>query len=309
MTGFLDRDRASQLMAEAGLDALVLSEPEAFRYATGENPGPAALFRRAGAAFALVPRDVGLPMGVVIADFSAAPFRGRSDVVLKEHPAWIESVAIDPADPGPLEGRIEAGLAGLGRPPGYARPATFDLALAAAALGTLLAEFGLSRSAVGFDLDFVPAADFAALEKLLPDVSIRQGSPVLDRLRAVKAPAEIALLERGIRHIEAGLAHMQAKGRTWQFRPAAGRPVSRRGGFTARRWPCRDDRRISVARPVPGARPAGGVRRSAEVRHGVPGRRLRRRHVAQLRLRRAVEGHRPPARDRRARLRGRAGRC
>jgi Xaa-Pro dipeptidase len=211
MTGFLDRERAAELMARAGLDALILSEPEAFRYATGENPGPAALFRRAGPAFAIVPRETNLPLGVVIGDFSAGPFRGRSDVALNEHPVWIESVAIDPAANGPLEARIEAGLAGLGRPQGYRRPATFALGLAAASLRALLADLGLSRSTIGFDLDFVPAADLTALETLLPELSIRQGSPVLDRLRAVKSPAEIALLELGIRCSEAGLAHMQAK--------------------------------------------------------------------------------------------------
>jgi hypothetical protein len=45
---FLDRDRASRLMTASGLDALVISEPEIFTYATGVGPGVPALFRRAG---------------------------------------------------------------------------------------------------------------------------------------------------------------------------------------------------------------------------------------------------------------------
>jgi len=58
---FLDRDRASRLMAAAGIDALVISEPEVFSYATGVSPGVPALFRRAGAAFAVFPADPAAP--------------------------------------------------------------------------------------------------------------------------------------------------------------------------------------------------------------------------------------------------------
>ena len=51
--GFLDRQRAEALMRAAGIDALVVLQPENFSYATGATPGVAALWRRAGAAIAL----------------------------------------------------------------------------------------------------------------------------------------------------------------------------------------------------------------------------------------------------------------
>jgi len=38
---YLDRTRAERLMAEAGLDALVMLTPEGFAYATGVPGGPA----------------------------------------------------------------------------------------------------------------------------------------------------------------------------------------------------------------------------------------------------------------------------
>ncbi|WP_244604475.1 MULTISPECIES: hypothetical protein [Mesorhizobium] len=50
MTGFVDRQRAAQLMESAGIAALVLCAPEAFHYATGAWIGPAGLFRRAAPA-------------------------------------------------------------------------------------------------------------------------------------------------------------------------------------------------------------------------------------------------------------------
>ena len=41
--GFLDRGRAQALMERAGIDALVVLQPENFVYATGATPGVAAL--------------------------------------------------------------------------------------------------------------------------------------------------------------------------------------------------------------------------------------------------------------------------
>ncbi|MER8927870.1 aminopeptidase P family N-terminal domain-containing protein [Mesorhizobium sp. M0859] len=75
MTGFVDRERATDLMQRAGIEALVLCEPEAFQYATGAWIGPAGLFRRAGAGFVVIPKRGDLPIGVVVADFQAARLR------------------------------------------------------------------------------------------------------------------------------------------------------------------------------------------------------------------------------------------
>ena len=58
MTGkALNRDRASCLMDDRGLDALVFCEPEAIRYVLGAWAGPASLFRRAGSHFVVIPKD------------------------------------------------------------------------------------------------------------------------------------------------------------------------------------------------------------------------------------------------------------
>ena len=46
--GFLDRQRASALMAQRGIDALIVVQPENFRYATGAHPGFVSSWRRAG---------------------------------------------------------------------------------------------------------------------------------------------------------------------------------------------------------------------------------------------------------------------
>lgn len=211
MTGFVDRERATRLMEGAGIDALVLCEPEAFQYATGAWIGAAGLFRRAGAGFVVIPRKSDLPVGVVAADFYAAQVRAASPgALVRTHPIWIESAPFDGTAPArPLGERIEGGTASLGRAPGFSRPGTFELANAAVELKRILDEFGLGRATLGLDLDFVPATDFAALRAMLPDCSLVNGSPLLDRLRAIKTAAEIDLLQQGIVLSEAGLSRLQ----------------------------------------------------------------------------------------------------
>ncbi|WP_027055487.1 M24 family metallopeptidase [Mesorhizobium erdmanii] len=211
MTGFVDRQRAAQLMERAGIGALVLCAPEAFHYATGAWMGPAGLFRRAGGGVVVIPARQDLPIGIVVADFNAAQTRlAMPDAVVRSHPIWIESAPLDPGAQGlPLAGRIEAGLASLGRTPDFSRPATFDLAGSVRQLQALLDDFGLARATLGIDLDFVPAADFSAIQALMPRCSMVDGSPVLDRLRAVKSQREIDLLQQGIFLSEAGLERLQ----------------------------------------------------------------------------------------------------
>ncbi|MER9166511.1 Xaa-Pro peptidase family protein [Mesorhizobium australicum] len=211
MTGFVDRQRATQLMQRAGIAALVLSAPEAFHYATGASIGPAGLFRRAGAGFVVVPARQDLPIGVVVADFNARQLRTAApEMVVRSHSIWIEAAPVETGPAGlPLAERIEAGQASLGRAPDFARPATFDLAGSVRQLQAILTEFGLQRATLGLDLDFIPAADFAAIQALLPDCPVVDGSPVLDRLRAVKSQREIDLLRQGIILSEAGLERLQ----------------------------------------------------------------------------------------------------
>ena len=210
MTGFVDRQHATHLMERANIDALVLCAPEAFHYATGVPIGPAGLFRRAGAGFVVVPSRQDLPIGVVVADFNAAQLqRAVPDAVVRGHPIWIESATLDASTSGQkLAQRIEAGLASSGRAPDFSRPATFELANSVHQLKQILAGFGLERATIGVDLDFIAAADFFAMQAMLPACAMVDGSAVLDRLRAIKSQGEIDLLQQGIILSEAGLERL-----------------------------------------------------------------------------------------------------
>ncbi len=208
---FLDRARASRLLAAAGLDALIVAEPEGFLYATGGGQGVAGLFRRAGAGFVLIPADPALALGAVLTDTAEAAFRAASPIAdVRTHPSWIETADVQAGAASDQSADALVRAAWAGRPAGFTRPATFSLAAAIAALRDLLAARGLLRARLGFDLDFIAANDARAIAAGLDGASVADGSPVLDRLRMVKAPGEIDRLRRGCELGEAGVAALAA---------------------------------------------------------------------------------------------------
>lgn len=206
---FVDRARASRLLAEAGLDALVIAEPEGFHTVTGAPQGVAGLFRRAGAGFAVLPADPALPIGAVVGDLVLATMRAQVPDA-RSHPLWMEQAELASADHGPVEARITAAWRNARREPGFGRPATFDLRRALAALNEVLGERGLRKGRLGFDLDYIAASDAAVIRDALPGANVANGSPAFDRLRMVKTAPEIARLARGVELAEAGLRRMMA---------------------------------------------------------------------------------------------------
>lgn len=215
MAGALDRSRASDLMSSYGIDALVLAEPEAFRYAIGSSVGPSGMMRRAGSQFAIVPRDPALPVAAIIPDFDETRTRATSpDIELRMHPTWIETVNLPEDMQGmSLEEGIEAFLARLNRDPAFQRPSLFDPQLGFQALTRLIDELDLAKGTLGFDLDFVPSNDMRLARHWLKDATIVDGSPVVDRLRMIKSSQEIAWLRTGLQLTETGLGRLVADAR------------------------------------------------------------------------------------------------
>lgn len=205
----IDRKRAERLMTEAGLDALALFQPEAFRYAIGAPAGVATMWGRAGAAIALVPSDTGSQLAAVASDHAAATIRRQAPLVdLRTHRIWIDMLDVSGAE---SIDEINAAYrrSGVSGP----RPETFDRSKAFGLLQELLHERGLDRATIGVDLEFMPAADFEALKSAIPGVTWVDGSAILRRLRAVKSPAEVERLRRATGAAEAGIRHMASVAR------------------------------------------------------------------------------------------------
>lgn len=231
----IDRQHAQRLMREGKLDALVLFQPEAFRYAIGAPAGVATMWGRAGAAIALVPADASAGLAAVASDHAAGTIRKMApDVDLRTHRIWIDLLDLTGAETLPQidEAYRRLGVAGP-RPETFDRSASFDL------LGELLKERGLYGARIGVDLEFMPAADFEALKQALPQVAWVDGSETLRRLRAVKNPREIERLRRASKAAEAGLvrmaaeikpgAHLSELSAAWK---AGAQAAAAEGGFT-----------------------------------------------------------------------------
>jgi Xaa-Pro aminopeptidase len=200
----IDRHHAQTLMREAGLDALVLFQPESFRYAIGAAAGVAAMWGRAGAGIALVPAEPASPLAAIASDHAAPAIRGSNPKLdLRTHRIWIDLVDLAGAT-SISEINDAYRRAGDVGP----RPETFDQRSAFQLLGDLLAERGMATARIGIDLEFVPAADFESLKRVLPQVAWQDGSLVLRRLRAIKSQREILCLRNAAAAAEAGLIRM-----------------------------------------------------------------------------------------------------
>jgi Xaa-Pro dipeptidase len=220
--GFLDRHRATRLMRETGLDALVLAQPESILYATGAFPGVATYWRRAGAAFVIVPADETAPLAAIVGDLQAKAFAAQSAIAdVRSHRIWVESSARPGTDPtAPI------------RSP---RPARFELSAALELLRDVLAERGLLKATIGLELGFVPAADYPAFGAL--PATWRDCTNIVERLRAIKAAPEIEHLRNAAQYAAAGVLHlagsitvgMDAAQMTSIWRAAAYAEAERRG--------------------------------------------------------------------------------
>ncbi|MBI2719149.1 MAG: aminopeptidase P family protein [Rhizobiales bacterium] len=194
VSGFLDRHRAERLMAEQGLDALVLAQPETLTYATGAFPGVASFWRRAGAAFLIVPGDANVAMSAIVGDLQAESFKAQSQLAdVRSHRIWVETGDYDPtlAAPGDVAAALVARDMAAGKPVRTPRPAQFDLTASLGLLRDVLAERGLLRSRVGLELGFVAAGDFSAFARTMPDPTWIDATAIVERLRAIKHPVEI----------------------------------------------------------------------------------------------------------------------
>jgi Xaa-Pro dipeptidase len=191
--GFLDRHRAAKLMEDQGLSALVLAQPESMVYAAGAFPGVATNWRRAGAAFVVVPADEAAPLAAIVGDLQAKAFAAQSGIAdVRSHRIWVESGTFPVADPV--------------RPTRRPRPAQYDLLASLGLLREVLVERGLLGAKIGLELGFVPAADYPAFAAL--PVAWQDCTRLVERLRAIKTPSEVEHLRRAAEYARAGLIHL-----------------------------------------------------------------------------------------------------
>lgn len=187
----LNRQRAQGLIERERLDAIVLIQPESIVYGTGAHPGSAANWRRAGAAFVILPADATEPSTAIIGDFYAEEFRtasGIEDIVT--FAVWVDFIDISHIRSPPAQ-----------MPP---RPANFDRRETFALLAETLARRGLSTARLGTEHAFLPVANQACFTETCPDVRWSDASHLVSRLRMIKSAEEIQCLKLAAQCAEAG---------------------------------------------------------------------------------------------------------
>ena len=195
-------------MAEQALDALVLAQPESITYAAGAFPGVAANWRRAGAAFLVVPCDAAEPLTAIVGDLQADTFKVRSGIAdVRSHPIWVETGLYDS---GPDQENVARSLVAkdmaMGKLPRQPRPAQFDPQASLWLLRDALGERNSLNERIGLEMGFVAASDFAMFTNSMPNVTWVDATNIVARLRAIKAPQEIAYLRTAADLARAGLA-------------------------------------------------------------------------------------------------------
>ncbi len=210
MPAFLDRARAQTLMEQAGIDALILLSPEAFRYATGAPAGVATMWRRAGAVAVLVPADAAMPEMAVASDLFAPGFRAASHITdLRDTPIWVEALEAKGFDIA-AAAAPQIAMRRAAHPGPAARPATFDAGACYANLRDALAERGLTEGRIGVEMGAVSAEDWPTLQQALSGLTLVNATRVIQRLRAIKAPGEIDRLRQAVTLAETGIRAVQA---------------------------------------------------------------------------------------------------
>lgn len=156
-------DRLNRLMDQNGCSAVVARSGKNFTYLAG-FAYPGTLGRHLD--FPDSPRGVLLVWPrqgdpVLVVNEIAAPLPRRD--------SWVEDIRV-------YDGYAESP---------YSRTAD------------ILKEMGLERETVGLEKDYLSALQWEELTNLLPNANLMDCTDMMDRVRWIKTPAEVELLEKG----------------------------------------------------------------------------------------------------------------
>lgn len=180
----LNRDRLTRLMAERGLDAVVATTPEHVLYTSGLYSF-VQWYRPAAQAFAIVGREHGSPVGVVLplVDAHQEPaYPDRWDVVVPYGSFYYA------ADDGATLAARDRRLVDWSS--GGAAATPLD------ALVRAIEGLGLSGGRLGVDTARLWPTRLEELVSALPEATLEDAHALLQRARMVKTAGEVELLRR-----------------------------------------------------------------------------------------------------------------
>src|SRR5579875_11439 len=160
-----DGAKLGGLLEEAGIDALLVSSRHNVRYLTGGYYDHFHALATRGGSGQYVP-FVGIPRGRFDAAFYVGGMGEKRQ--LEAMPIWIPAIHLNGGN-GPNSARVAASL--------------------------LKDRVGTSAT-IGVELPFLPADAFQSLQRDLPHARFVDATDLLHELRAIKTPAELAILRR-----------------------------------------------------------------------------------------------------------------
>jgi Xaa-Pro dipeptidase len=192
------RERVQDAIGRNGFDLLLALTPEHASYLAGQTDFMATHWRLPGIHAVVVSPDG--QRAIVSGEFGTDPAVTTSD---RRFPyiGWTESVDVRNSRSGPLPERITCA-----RPFRVSRPVQFDRAAIFDQVAEAIRSLEPRASRVGVDLEETDMRSFAALQDRLPGVVLEDATGILDDLRALKDPDEIAHLRLAAELTEIGIA-------------------------------------------------------------------------------------------------------
>jgi Xaa-Pro aminopeptidase len=229
----LNRERATDIMRRARIDAIAVSSPLNTYYVTNAVP-VLSRFTQVNTAFALLPADPKRPIAYIAGGFEY--YAGVSDSGLAQGvvPYLVGGTFTEPnsdASPAfPMAGSFAFDAREQRRRAALDSAAPFHASLALAAENALK-DLGLSRGRIGVD-----GADAKLLvQQGAPAATIRPADDLMLHVRLVKTPAELLLMRRAsAANVQAALATARAareEGSVWRVRQRFYREAAARGNL------------------------------------------------------------------------------
>ena len=180
-------ERIAEAMSRHGFDAVLAITPENAAYLAGQSNFIATHWRIPGIYSVAI--GVSGRKAIASGDFGVDPSY-RHDVTYIPYLGWTESLDLRGRTEPTLTERVKAA-----RPGGpVARPAQFEMEAVFDSVAEAVSAVVSAPRRIGVDLREVDAAAVARLTARLPGVELIDASDVIDDLRAIKDPDEIAHL-------------------------------------------------------------------------------------------------------------------
>ena len=162
---------ARDLMQNEGLDGLIVSTTDNFRYVTGCYPR-SILSRSLGAEIVVIPAAENEEPAVILSEVDAEGLRDMiafSDIRTFESWIYFE-----------IEGRVQA----ITKP----KPEQYD---PMATVVETLKDKGLTKGRIGIEEDLTSASFYRKLKKALPNINLVNATKLFYEMRAIKEPEEL----------------------------------------------------------------------------------------------------------------------